>query len=331
MGWLRLLNLSGMVNDYLILGAILLLLLAAILVYFRVANRYNIIDRPNERSSHKKITLRGGGVIFFFGVVLYMLFYGVHYPLFFTGLALIAFISFLDDIVKLKSRYRILIHFAAMLLMFYDCGFYGLPWFYTLIALVISTGIINAYNFMDGINGITGGYSLVVVGSLWFINNCRFSFIDNNLLYVVALSLLVFNIFNFRPRARCFAGDVGSVSIAFISLFILGKLIVETGDFSYLIVLLIYGVDTVLTIVHRLMLRENIFRAHRKHMYQIMSNELHIPHTTVSLIYMTAQTLITAGYLLLPIQPLTYFLATSILTGTIYIIFISRNYHLHAG
>ncbi|MDZ4058873.1 MAG: glycosyltransferase family 4 protein [Bacteroidales bacterium] len=320
-----------MVNDYLVLGATLLLLLAAILVYFRVANRFNIIDKPNERSSHKRITLRGGGVVFFFGVVLYMLFYGFEYPLFFIGLVAIAVVSFLDDVVTVNSRYRIVVHFVAMFLMFYDCGFYSLPWYYTLFALIVSTGIINAYNFMDGINGITGGYSLVVVASFWAINNYRFSFVDNNLLYVVGLSILVFNFFNFRRRARCFAGDVGSVSIAFIVVFLLGKLMVESGDFSYIIVLLLYGVDSVLTIVHRLMLRENIFEAHRKHFYQIMSNELQIPHTTVSLLYMGTQTAIMAGYLLLPVQPLPYLLSATVIMSIIYVAFMNKYFRLHVG
>ena len=311
-----------------------ILLVAAILTYFKIADKFNIIDKPNHRSSHNLITIRGGGVIFFIGVLLYTLFFSLTQPYFIIGLTLISIISFIDDVWDLSSRIRIVVHFVAMMLMFYDCGFYSLPWYYLVIALIVSTGIINAYNFMDGINGITGGYSLVVIGSLWWINNYLHQFIDNNFLIVVAISLLVFNFFNFRKRARCFAGDVGAVSIAFIIVFLLGKLVVETGNPSYLIILMVYGVDSILTIVHRLMLKENIFKAHRKHMYQIMSNELKIPHTTVSLIYMVVQGMIIVGYFgemnLYPsVSPWAYFLAVATVLAVGYVWFMKRYFKLH--
>jgi len=84
-----------------------------------------------------------------------------------------------------------------------------------LVALIVCVGIINAYNFMDGINGITGGYSLSVLLPLIYLNTTD-NFISQDYLYVVGMSLLVFCFFNFRKKAKCFAGDVGSISIAFI-------------------------------------------------------------------------------------------------------------------
>lgn len=318
----------------LIYSIISLLLITALLIYFRIADRFNIIDKPNHRSSHKHITIRGGGVIFFIGALLYTLFFGLTLPYFIIGLTLISVISFVDDVWDLSSRVRIIVHFVAMMLMFYDCGLYSLPWYYLVTALVVSTGIINAYNFMDGINGITGGYSLVATGSFWWVNNHIHPFIDNNLLYVIAISLIVFNFFNFRKRARCFAGDVGAVSIAFIIVFLLGKLIAETGNPSFIIILMLYGVDSILTIIHRLILKENIFQAHRKHLYQIMSNELKIPHTTVSLTYMAVQSLIMVGYFAyLNLYPTTspwiYFLAVATLLAGIYVWFMKRYFRLH--
>ncbi len=308
---------------------ILSILFISILGYFKIADHYNIIDKPNERSSHKHVTLRGGGIVFYIGAALYFLVLGFNYPLFALGLSIIAVISFIDDIKTIQSRVRIVFHFVAMLLMFYDCGLYSLPWYYTFVALILSTGIINAYNFMDGINGLTGGYSVVVMASFWYINNYIVPFIDNYLIYIVLLSLLVFNFFNFRKRAKCFAGDVGSVSIAFIIVFLLCKLIVQEHDISYIIILLIYGVDTVLTIVHRLILKENIFVAHRKHMYQIMSNELHIPHLYVSLLYMAAQVVVIAGYFIFKANSSWYFLIAASVMGTIYIGFMVRYFKLH--
>lgn len=310
------------------------ILVAAISIYFRIADKLNIIDKPNHRSSHKHITIRGGGIIFFIGAILYTLFFGLSLPYFIVGLIIISIISFVDDVWNLSSKVRILVHFAAMMIMFYDCGFYSIPWYYLLIALIISTGIINAYNFMDGINGITAGYSLVVLGSFWWINNHIHYFIDNNFLYVIGISLIIFSFFNFRKRAKCFAGDIGAISIAFIIVFLLGKLIVETGDWTYLIILMLYGVDSILTIVHRLILKENIFIAHRKHIYQLMSNELKIPHTTVSLIYMMAQAVIIIGYFLiygLLIAPWVYFLCTASIMAIGYYWFIKRYFKLHTN
>lgn len=308
---------------------IFLILSASLFIYFRLAEKFNIIDKPNQRSSHKQITIRGGGIIFFIGVLLYTFFFGISNPYFIVGLSLISIISFLDDIFDVSSKIRITVHFVAMMLMFYDCGLYNLPWYYLVSALIVSTGIINAYNFMDGINGITGGYSLIVIGSFWWINNHIHSFIDNNLLYVTIISLLIFNYFNFRKKARCFAGDVGAVSIAFIIVFMLGKLITETNDPSYLILLMLYGVDSILTIVHRLILKENIFKAHRKHLYQIMSNELKIPHTRVSLIYMLTQSAITIGFFYFKNITWIYFILSGILLATIYVFFMKKFFRLH--
>ncbi|MDL2238868.1 glycosyltransferase family 4 protein, partial [Bacteroidales bacterium OttesenSCG-928-L14] len=297
--------------------------------YFKIADKFNIIDKPNQRSSHKNITIRGGGIIFYISALLYFLLDGFQYPWFLTGLTLIAVISFADDIKPQSFILRLIVHFIAMLLMFYQWNLFTMPWYFTLIALIVCTGIINAYNFMDGINGITGGYSLVLIGVFWYINNYHINFIDNNFIYFIALSLLVFNFYNFRKKAKCFAGDVGAVSIAFIILFLLGLLIIKTGDFIYIILLVVYGVDSVLTIIHRLMLKENIFDAHRKHAYQIMANELKIPHVIVSLIYMILQTLIAVGLFAFYDYKWIYALVVVILLSVVYIIFMKKYFHLH--
>mgnify|MGYP001530367563 CR=1 FL=1 len=265
---------------------ILVLLFLAELFYFRIADKCNIIDKPNERSSHTRITLRGGGIIFYFGALAYFLTNHWEYPWFILALTLITFISFVDDIRSISQSLRLMLHFTAMVLMFYQWGLFTLPWWWIIVALIVCTGIINAYNFMDGINGITGGYSLVILGALAYINTEITQFVEPALIYTVLCSVLVFCFFNFRKKAKCFAGDVGSVSIAFILLFLIGRLIIKTEDFSWIILLSVYGVDSVLTIVHRLMLHENIGLPHRKHMYQLMANELKIPHVAVSLVYM---------------------------------------------
>ena len=193
-----------------------------------------------------------------------------------------------------------------MFLMFINLNIVNLEsWWIIIIALIVCVGIINAYNSMDGINGITGGYSFAVLIPLMYINQ-KENFIDNNFLIVTTLSVLVFCFFNFRKKAKCFAGDVGAVCIAFIILFALGRLILQTNDVTYLMLLGLYGVDTVLTIIHRIMLHENLGEAHRKHAYQLMANELKIPHVIVSSIYMIVQLLVSFGLILLPINLLNF-------------------------
>ena len=197
-------------------------------------------------------------------------------------------------------------------------------------ALIVCVGIINAYNFMDGINGITGAYSLAVLIPLAVLN-VRYSFVDPALIFVTALSVLVFCFFNFRKRARCFAGDVGSVGIAFIILFILGRLIAATGDVQYLLLLGVYGIDTVLTIIHRIMLHEHLGEAHRKHAYQLMANELHIPHTSVSFFYFSLQLIVSGGLLAVPDSlQWPYTVAVLMILALAYLLFMRKYYHLHA-
>lgn len=308
---------------------ILVLLFLAELFYFRVADKFNIIDKPNERSSHSRITLRGGGIIFYFGALAYFLTNDWEYPWFILALSLITFISFVDDIRSTSQGLRLVFHFSAMALMFYQWGLFSLSWWWIIIALIVCTGIINAYNFMDGINGITGGYSLIILGALAYINEEMVSFAEPALIYTVLCSVVVFCFFNFRRKAKCFAGDVGSVGIAFILLFLIGKLILKTEDFSWIILLAVYGVDSVLTIIHRLMLHENIGLPHRKHMYQLMANELKIPHVVVSLVYMAVQAIVIIGYIYCQNWGYLYLLCAILLLSFIYVWFMRKYFRLH--
>lgn len=312
------------------------------LIYFKIADKYNIIDKPNERSSHSSIVLRGGGIIYLLGVWVYiiasyfgwfqefsMVSNGFNMLPFTIGLTLIAGISFMDDIRSIPQSLRLVFHFTAMALMFYQWGLFFLSWWWIIIALIICTGIINAYNFMDGINGITGGYSLVILVALAYINAEITQFVEPALIYTILCSILVFCFFNFRKKAKCFAGDVGSVSIAFILLFLIGKLIIQTEDFSWIILLVVYGVDSVLTIIHRLMLHENIGLPHRKHMYQLMANELKMPHVVVSLVYMAVQAVVIVGYIECLDHGYIFLACTVLLLSFIYVWFMRKFFRLH--
>lgn len=262
------------------------------LIYFKVADRFNIIDKPNHRSSHQTVTIRGGGIIFSLAIVIFFLFFNFQYPYFVTGLLLISAVSFLDDILTLDNKLRLVIHFLAVGLMFYEWQLFTDYLVWLPVALILVIGTINAYNFMDGINGITGGYSFLAIACLYFINYNTVNFISADLLFVSGLSLLVFIFFNFRKQAKCFAGDVGSIAIAYTLVFIIGQLILFTGNFNYVLLLAVYGLDAVSTILFRLIRKENIFEAHRSHFYQFLANDRKLSHLTVSALYILVQLLI---------------------------------------
>ncbi len=301
------------------------------LVYFKVADKFNIIDKPNLRSSHTHITLRGGGIIFLFGAWLWVAFFGLQYSWFMIGLTAISIISFIDDVHSVPNWIRLIVQFSAMFFMFQELGLLQWDmWWAVLIALIVCVGITNAYNFMDGINGITGAYSLSVLLPLIYIN-AHTPFVNMPFLVVTGLAILVFSFFNFRKQARCFAGDVGAVGIAFILIFSVGKLIVKENDLSYIVFFTVYGVDTVLTICHRILLHEKLGEAHRKHAYQIMANELGLSHPLVSTIYMLMQLLISFGMIMLPINHWIYMCGVFVIFGCAYLLFMKKYYHLHVS
>lgn len=292
------------------------------LLYFKVADRFNIIDKPNERSSHTAITLRGGGIIFYLGALIYFLISGFHYPWFFLGLSMMTAVSFMDDIFTLSNKFRLLIHFASVLLMAYQLDVFEMPWYYLLITFIVIVGVINAYNFMDGINGITACYSLAVGGLLMLVNK-ELAFIAQDLLVYTMLGVLVFAFFNFRAKAKCFAGDVGSVAIAYILLFALGALIIQTGNLIYFLFLTVYGIDTVWTIIRRLYLGENIFEAHRSHLYQFLGNEAGMNKLLVSFLYGVMQFAIGLGVIYFADQDtMTQWIFTLVLLGGLSIIYL---------
>lgn len=314
---------------------IFVLLLVVELVYFCIADSCNIIDKPNERSSHSMIVLRGGGIIFLVGAWMWSVFFGFQYPWFLVGLTLVAGVSFVDDIHSLPDSVRLVVQFAAAVMAFYQLGIlHWSMWWIILLALIVYVGATNVINFMDGINGITTGYSLAVLIPLALVN-MNSTFVEESLIISTILASLVFCVFNFRPkgRAKCFAGDVGSIGIAFIMLFLLGNVIIKTTDITWLIFLLVYGVDGCLTIAHRIMLHENLGEAHRKHAYQIMANELKIGHVKVTSLYMVMQLLISLGFIYLcPNTVLAhwlYLVTTLVVLAITYIFFMKKYYQLH--
>ena len=340
-------------NMLIVYGIITVVLILLELAYFIIAGKLNIIDKPNERSSHSTIVLRGGGVIFLIGTLIWAIatIFGAFgssqlYPWFLLAVTMAAGISFVDDIHSLPDSVRLVVQFIAMGLLILQLfisskgeSLFGdsnllINIVFVIIALIVCVGATNIYNFMDGINGITAGYSFAVLLPLFLVNQ-KVAYMPESFLIVALLSVLIFAYFNFRPRgkAKCFAGDVGSVGMAFILLFAIGLLIVATEDVTWLIFLLVYGVDGCLTIVHRFMLHEHLGEAHRKHAYQIMANELKMSHPVVALIYTGLQLAISFGFIYLIPNTVTahwiYLISALLLLSLIYVIFMKKYYHLH--
>ena len=330
---------------------IFVLLLAAELIYFRIADKFNIIDKPNERSSHSTIVLRGGGVIFAISMIIWLILQMVQgewltvqdYLPFMVGLLMVAGISFVDDIHSLPDSLRMVVQIASILLMFWsiNLGSEGMvhgSWFWqvviALVALFFCVGATNIINFMDGINGITAAYGFAMLLPIALLNH-NMGFIEESYLIVAIIGLIVFSLFNFRPKgkAKCFAGDVGSIGIAFIILFALGKLMLVTQDVTWIVFFLVYGIDGSMTIFHRIMLHENLGQAHRKHAYQLMANELKMSHVVVSLLYMAMQLVVSLGFIYLCPNTILvhwiYLVGAAAVLAVAYVLFMMKYYHLH--
>lgn len=310
--------------EYIIVGAFLLLFEV---IYMKMAVKLKIFDVPHHQSSHTGVVVRGGGIIFYLAFLLWSVMNGFQWYGGLTGLTIIASVSFFDDIRIVSPKIRLVCQFIAIILLFYHSGLVRTAPHVIVLLTIACVGAINIYNFMDGINGMTGGYSLIVALSLLYVDVFQVSFCDPDLLVYVIIALLVFCLFNFRRHAKCFAGDVGSLSIGFILVYLVLRLALRGHSMAWMSLLIVYAVDGGLTILHRIFLRENLMTPHKKHAYQIMANELKMPHLLVSGIYMTLQAICSVWYIAFP-GYLTLFLQAGLLC-TAYVVFVKKYYHLH--
>jgi len=261
-------------------------------VFIRLGEKYNIFDDPTDRSSHVHKTIRGGGIIFWFAALAAFLWSpGLYWP-FFAGMTVVSVVSFIDDLHQIGQWPRFFSHVAGFTLMFFFLNFFNAHWYVILVTYIVFIGVLNAWNFMDGINGINGLYSLTVLGALQYVNINEIAFRDPLFIWSPMVACLVFLFFNFRKKALCFGGDVGSIAIAFWIVTILLSLMIKTHTVIWLAFISVYGIDSVFTILHRMYLHQNIFEAHRLHLYQTLANECNIDHRLVSLIYAIVQAVI---------------------------------------
>lgn len=308
------------INLFLYYVVVIAMLVSGMMLYFQIANKMEIIDHPNQRSSHYAPTVRGGGIVFILALLIWFVSEQFTYPWFILSAVLLAVISFADDLHPQPALLRSAGQFIAFLLMGIQVGLFDQPVWLVIVTFIIGIGAINAFNFMDGINGITGVYSLVNLLTLYFINRSIVSFTQESILVCIILSTLVFLFFNFRRRARCFAGDVGSVAIAFVQIFLILQLIYTTGHYGWSLLFLLYGIDSIVTIIYRIKRKENIFKAHRSHLYQYFSNELGVPHLQVSLAYGLIQFVSNIFLIVFLVEkPLWYFIVFVTISGLLYV------------
>ena len=310
--------------EYMTIGVILL---AFEYCYIIAANRLGIVDKPHHQSSHSGVVIRGGGLVFYFAFLVWSLLHDLQWYGGLIGLTILAMVSFIDDMRSVNPKIRLVCQFIAIILLFYHSGLIRTPLYVIILLSIICVGVLNICNFMDGINGMTGGYSLIVLTVLLYINEYKVHFAHSSLIIYIIISLLVFNIFNFRNKARCFAGDVGSLCIGFILVYLVLRLALRGHTMAWMAMLIVYAVDGGLTILHRILLKENLMKPHKKHAYQIMANELKMPHLMVSGIYMGLQAVCSIWFVISP-GYVTLFLQLMILT-LVYLWFMRKFYPLH--
>lgn len=273
-----------------IISIILLTLL--FLLYLYMARRYDVVSMPNERNLQSHPVITGAGVIFIIALVLWEIFFYRQYLFLFAGVMIVSIVSFADDVRNLSVVFRLLFQFLAAALVFCDID---VPLWVACLAVVPFVGMSNIFNFMDGINGMHAFMSLVVLVSL-YLANCGIHFVEPSLLLLLAFSVVVFAVPN--VCGKCFCGDVGSIGLSYILLFLIARIVVVTGDLSWLLFVSVYAFDGISTIVRRLFLHENIFRPHRHHLYQWMVDSLNIHPLIVSSVYALLQLAI-SGFVLL--------------------------------
>ena len=301
---------------------LLIALLAVELLYMRFARALGVVQGCHQRDSHSRPTVIGGGIVFYVaGVVAILMVAPVDWWLF-GGITVLAAISFADDLRPQSVCSRLVVQALAVGAVLYAAGC-SLWW------LVPALAFVNACNFMDGINGLAAGYNLLLMLTLLAAEHLL-GYEYNALTLCTLAACIVFTFFNFRTRPSCFAGDVGSITVAAIALYLLAELMAAAGSLRFVAFVAVYGVDAALTIVHRILLRRPIWRAHRMHLYQLLSNEVGLPHLVTASIYVCVQLLINVGALLIaPDYDYAYLAAVIAALSVVYIILIRRYFPLH--
>ena len=264
----------------------------------RLGSCWGLLDRPGPRSSHQVSTPKGGGIgllfAFFFGA------FCSGFPAFlWLPAVVLSLVSMLGDRVEIPPWIRLIVQFAvtglAVSWIFLHCAetsglFQPFTALLLLCAAVFVAGTANVYNFMDGIDGLAGITGVLAFGLLAFTGGVRG---ENPSWVVLAMTLSAgcagFLPWNF-PRARVFMGDVGSVLLGFVfALYVVAWSRTLADFLLFISFLLPFYLDEAVTLLPRLREGDSLTRPHRRHVYQILVNQMVIPHWRISLLYGTVQ------------------------------------------
>ncbi len=267
---------------------VIIITITACIIYLWIARKYNIVDLPNERSSHQDITYRGIGIIIPIVLGVTNLLFPFCSEFFILGLLIAGIAGFFDDLFQLRNAYRLVLYIIAIALCMYgiapEIAFYNLG--ITVVLLLLITGVVNAFNFMDGINGMTLLYTLVCTVSVMTSERLfNLDLLPQGFYTTIFIVILAIMTLNMRTKAVAFLGDSGSIVLGIICSFMVLRLIWSHGQLGYLGFVLVYGVDSVGTIIYRMLLKQNIFNAHRLHLYQMLTNEKRHNPLKISLVY----------------------------------------------
>lgn len=245
-------------------------------LFRRLAIRFELVDKPNSRSSHIQVTPRGGGVILLLIYFASLLIYEFTHT---ASLALCLYIPLVfgvvgavDDMVDLSARLRLFVYFVlsciVVALLLEDFSSMSL-W---LLLAILFLWLVNLYNFMDGINGLASFQAIfVLLGALYLNNGAIYLPVDVVINLVAAICGFV--VWNF-PVAKVFLGDVGSIFIGALLAVLAFSNIADQGIsqiFTWLILLGVFLIDATYTLCIRIITGQNIFSAHRSHSYQIIA------------------------------------------------------------
>lgn len=288
-------------TEYFVFAIVIALLEIGIIFLLK---KIEVADIPTDRSSHTIPTPRGGGIIFPIACIYWFITTEQQQWLFLTGVIALAIISFWDDIKSINPGVRFAVQLVSVACILVQTIYANWNILLLIFTLIVCLSFINAFNFMDGINGITGVYSLVALGSLLYVNESIVAYTSSELILLIIISVVVFLFFNFRNKALIFAGDVGSIVLAFVLIYLTLALINVSDDLRFVFFFLVYGIETFFTIIQRLLQGDIITKPHRKHLYQILVNEYGCSHLLISACYGILQLLI--NFIIIRI-PLTWF------------------------
>tara|TARA_B100000989_G_C19530204_1_gene469227 strand:- start:4436 stop:5395 length:960 start_codon:yes stop_codon:yes gene_type:complete len=243
----------------------------------------NLADQPNARSSHLISTPRGIGIVFSLLSSLFCVLQGFNIIL---SILPLSFVGFADDLINLKAKYKyyvqlivgIIVTLSSPLKEYLINDVYTLFGMLSILILIIGfTAIINFINFMDGIDGlISGCFIFIILGSIHVLEIP---------LWPVLFSITAFLFFNWSP-AKAFMGDSGSLFLGGLYALVL----FESKDAKEFLGLLLLSspllIDSIVCIFRRFFNKENIFTAHKKHLYQRL-NQAGWSHSSVSLLYIS--------------------------------------------